>query len=159
MTLTDESAASIDLTQKPLEIKKILMAIDKSGYKEKVLSYSIALAKALQAELTAIHVIETTTTPPGLEDFEKEYESDLTKKSQDLLDEAGMLAKKSGLQIQKKLIKASSVPESIINYAKKEDMDFIVIGTMGMTGLEKYLMGSVASKIVTHAHCTVVAVR
>jgi nucleotide-binding universal stress UspA family protein len=157
MSLSDESA-SIDITQKPLKIKKILMAIDKSGYKEKITSYSITLAKALQAELTAIHVIETSS-PPGLRDFEKEYESDLTRESQNLLDQAEILAKKSGLQIQKKLIKASSVPESIINYAENEDVDFIVIGTMGMTGIEKILMGSVANKIVTHAHCTVVAVR
>jgi nucleotide-binding universal stress UspA family protein len=158
MSQIDE-ASSVDVTQKPLEIRRILMAVDKSGYKEKVISYSIILAKALHAELTAMHVIETSTTPPGLRDFEKQYESDLEKKSQNLLDEVEILTKKSGLKIQKKLAKSSSVSESIINYAKKEDMDFIVIGTMGMTGLEKFLMGSVANKVITHAHCTVVAVR
>jgi nucleotide-binding universal stress UspA family protein len=158
MSQIDE-ASSVDVTQKPLEIRRILMAVDKSGYKEKVISYSIILAKALHAELTAMHVIETSTTPPGLRDFEKQYESDLEKKSQKLLDEVEILTKKSGLKIQKKLAKSSSVSESIINYAKKEDMDFIVIGTMGMTGLEKFLMGSVANKVITHAHCTVVAVR
>ena len=39
-------------------VKKILMAIDRSGYKEKITSFTISLAKALEAEVTAVHVID-----------------------------------------------------------------------------------------------------
>ena len=54
---------------------------------------------------------------------------------------------------------ASSAAEGILNYAKEADADLIIIGTKGMTGIEKFLMGSVASKVISHAHCPVLAVR
>ncbi len=38
-------------------------------------------------------------------------------------------------------------------------MDLIVIGTKGMTGIEKFLMGSVANDVITYAHCPVLAIR
>lgn len=45
------------MSQKNVVIKKILLAIDKSGYKDKATAYAITLAKSLDAELTVIHVI------------------------------------------------------------------------------------------------------
>ena len=47
--------------QKPIAVKKILVAIDKSGYKEKAVAYAITLAKALGAEVTAVHVIDKSS--------------------------------------------------------------------------------------------------
>jgi nucleotide-binding universal stress UspA family protein len=38
-------------------------------------------------------------------------------------------------------------------------MDLIIIGTKGMTGIEKFLIGNVANKVTSHAHCSVLAVR
>ena len=54
---------------------------------------------------------------------------------------------------------SSSIPEEIIDYAKKNNVDLIVVGTMGMTGVAKFLLGSVASNVVAHAQCPVLAVR
>jgi nucleotide-binding universal stress UspA family protein len=49
-----------------------------------------------------------------------------------------------------------SVPKGIIDYARKSGVDVIVIGTKGLTGVEKFLMGSA---VIDHAHCPVVAIR
>jgi nucleotide-binding universal stress UspA family protein len=54
---------------------------------------------------------------------------------------------------------APSVAEGIINYASTRGMDLIMIGTEGMTGMQKLLMGSVADKVTNHAHCSVLVVR
>jgi nucleotide-binding universal stress UspA family protein len=43
------------------KVKKILMAIDRSGNKEKIITYTITLAKALGAEVTAFHVIDRSS--------------------------------------------------------------------------------------------------
>ena len=52
-----------------------------------------------------------------------------------------------------------SVIGSIIDYATSRDVDLIVIGTRGRTGLRRFLMGSVANGVVQHTHCPVLLVR
>jgi nucleotide-binding universal stress UspA family protein len=82
------------------------------------------------------------------------------KESAKLLDEAKDLAQGKGVEMKTDLItNASSAAEGILNYAKEADADLIIIGTKGMTGIEKFLMGSVASKVISYAHCPVLAVR
>ena len=52
-----------------------------------------------------------------------------------------------------------STIESIIDYATSKEVDLIVNGTKGRTGLKRFLMGSVANGIVQHDHCPVLLVR
>jgi nucleotide-binding universal stress UspA family protein len=54
---------------------------------------------------------------------------------------------------------AKSIIESIIEYATQKNIDLIVIGTRGRTGLKRFIMGSVANGVVQHAHCAVLLVR
>jgi nucleotide-binding universal stress UspA family protein len=48
---------------------------------------------------------------------------------------------------------------AIVNYAEKEKVDLITIGTRGRTGITRMLLGSVASAVVTYAHCPVMVVK
>jgi len=57
------------------------------------------------------------------------------------------------------IIGAKSVAKGIIDYARESGVDVIVIGTKGLTGVEKFLLGSVASAVIDHVHCPVVAIR
>jgi nucleotide-binding universal stress UspA family protein len=62
--------------------------------------------------------------------------------------------------IKKEVIEESdTVEKAIIDYAKKNNMDVIVIGTKGMSGVEEYFFGSVANAVIHHAHCPVFAIR
>jgi len=88
------------------------------------------------------------------------YEEKLRKHAEDLLGEVGAFAKKEGVNIDTEVImNASSAAEGIINYASRKNVDLVVIGTKGVTGAKKFLMGSVTSKVSSHAHCSVLAVR
>jgi nucleotide-binding universal stress UspA family protein len=70
------------------------------------------------------------------------------------------LAKKEGLNIKKEGLEESDiVGKTIIDYAKKNNIDVIVIGTKGMTAVQEYFFGSVANKVIHHAHCPVFAIR
>lgn len=92
--------------------------------------------------------------------YEDAYENVLKKQAEKLLGEAELVGKKEGVKIDKEiLMHSSSIPEEIIDYAKKNNVDLIVVGTMGMTGVAKFLLGSVASNVVAHAQCPVLAVR
>jgi len=51
------------------------------------------------------------------------------------------------------------VVETIINHAAKEDVDLIIVGTRGLGGFKKMLIGSVSSGVISHANCPVLVVR
>jgi nucleotide-binding universal stress UspA family protein len=53
----------------------------------------------------------------------------------------------------------SRVENAIVNYAETENVDLIVMGTRGRSGLKRSLLGSVASGVLTYAHCPVMVVR
>jgi nucleotide-binding universal stress UspA family protein len=47
----------------------------------------------------------------------------------------------------------------LVEYAEKENIDLVVIGTRGISGFKRLLIGSIASGVVKYAHCTVMVVR
>jgi nucleotide-binding universal stress UspA family protein len=54
---------------------------------------------------------------------------------------------------------SSSVVAAIVDYSEKNNIDMVVIGTKGHSRIRKLLLGSVASGVVTHAHCPVLVVK
>jgi nucleotide-binding universal stress UspA family protein len=143
-------------------VKKILAPIDRSKYKEKIIAYAVSLGKAWGAEITAIHVIDPGRGAPGgrVKEKELEREEEAKRPAEDLLDEADLQAKKEGIKIKKEVIEESdTVEKAIIDYAKKNNIDVIVIGTTGMSAVEEIFLGSVANKVIHHAHCPVFAIR
>jgi nucleotide-binding universal stress UspA family protein len=53
----------------------------------------------------------------------------------------------------------TSTVKEIVEYAEKNKMDLIVIGSRGLSGFKKMLLGSVASGVVTYSHCPVLVVK
>ena len=145
------------------------MAIDRSGYKERIINFTISLAKPLGAEIIAIHVIDKSTIVPatdaygnyiGGDQIQATEEEELRKQADEILSEAELLGDKEKVKVDKAIIVApSSSAAAIIDYAKKNNVDLIVVGTKGMTGLKHFLLGSVANNIISHAHCPVLAVK
>jgi nucleotide-binding universal stress UspA family protein len=144
-------------------VKKILTPIDRSGYKEKILAYAVSLGKAWGAELTVIHVIDPGRGVPGgrVKEKEREREEEAKRQAEVLvLNTIDPLIRKEGINIKKEVIEESdTVEKSIIDYAKKNNIDVIVIGTKGMSAIEEYFFGSVANAVIHHAHCPVFAIR
>jgi nucleotide-binding universal stress UspA family protein len=144
-------------------VKKILTPIDRSGYKEKILAYAISLGKAWGAELTVIHVIDPGRGVPGgrVKEKEREREEEAKREAEVLvLNTIDPLIRKQGINVKKEVIEESdTVEKAIIDYAKKNNIDVIVIGTKGMTAVEEYFFGSVANAVIHHAHCPVFAIR
>ena len=57
------------------------------------------------------------------------------------------------------ILTPASIVGAIIDYAEHEKVDLIVIGTRGRSGFKKMLLGSIASGVVTYAHCPVMVVK
>jgi len=160
-------AEKVSIDQVPTTIKTILIAVDKSGYKEKIISYAITLAKSLGAEIIAIHVIDKSSLGAAgdLLGYYRGgnigvYEMEMRKKGEILLAEVEATVRKNGnINVTGAVLVDSSVANAIINYAENKKVDLILIGARGMAGIEKFILGGVASKVISHAQCPVLAIR
>ena len=88
--------------------------------------------------------------------------TDIVKnKAESWFDSVRNMAKDEGIpEIQTEIFfDAKSIIESIIEYATQKNIDLVVIGTRGRTGLKRFFMGSVANGVIQHAHCSVLVVR
>ena len=68
-------------------------------------------------------------------------------------------ANEKNIQIKTEIISSTNIAGCIVEYAKESYIDLIVIGTRGRSGFKKLLLGSVASHVVTYAHCPVLVVK
>jgi len=88
------------------------------------------------------------------------YYEEGTKDAKRAVDEGLKLAEAAGVSCRGEVIEASgSTVETIVDFAVREKADLIVMGTRGLGGLKKMVLGSVSSGVVSHAPCSVLIVR
>jgi nucleotide-binding universal stress UspA family protein len=137
---------------------KALICIDGSKHSDKVVKDSSYMTGKLQGhKLTLVNVVDHPDVSP-----ENPYAvgvADLKIKSQKILDRAKKVFEKFGQKCETKILVSTNVADEIVNFAEDEDFDYIVVGTRGLSGLKRILLGSVADKIIRHAHCPVVVIR
>jgi nucleotide-binding universal stress UspA family protein len=75
------------------------------------------------------------------------------------LNKVKLNANEKNIQIKTEIISSINIAGGIVDYAEENNIDLIVIGTRGRSGFKKLLLGSVASHVVTYAHCPVMAVK
>ena len=83
----------------------------------------------------------------------------MRKRSEELLTEVQQVIEKQGIKTSIEVIGHKSVAQGIIDYARESGVDVIVIGTKGLTGVGKFVMGGIASSVINNAHCPVFAIR
>ena len=154
--------------------KKILVAQDGSESSQRASQAALELAEKLKADLVVLHAISpptsyyhsTIASPTGMSlPAPSQHEIDAyyayaRKVALGIVGETESKAKKQGIHVKTEIPEAvSSIVETIVNHASKENVDLIVVGTRGLGGFKKLLLGSVSSGIVSHAHCPVLIVR
>jgi nucleotide-binding universal stress UspA family protein len=139
--------------------KKILIATDGSEYTKKAVDYGIDLAKNTEARLYAIYVIDTAAfaSIPMDAAWESMYEL-LKQEGDEATKYVADKASEDGLDIERLTIEGHPA-EEIIKYAEKNSVDLIVMGTLGKSGLDRFLLGSVAEKVVRTSKIAVLVVR
>ena len=140
-------------------VTRILLPTDFSELSSHATKYACALAEQFAAELHVLHVYEKFTLP----------ESSLGVDWTLVLAEAKQAAERQMAEVlgglwraDRPVVKAfvEGTPfVEIIRYAKEHDIDLIVLGTHGRSGIAHMLIGSVAEKVVRKAPCPVLTVR
>ena len=147
-------------------LTRVLVAVDGSEYSKRAAKIAVTLCKAVNAELIALHAIPVprysfTAEAGGMYPFPlDQYFTSARKEGQELVDEAVALAKNNGVQATGLVASPTySIVEAIVQAAISHDIDLIVLGSRGLSGFKKLLMGSVSSAVVNHAHCSVLVAR
>lgn len=136
---------------------KILIPTDGSEYTKEAINKGLELAKVLDAEVTALYVVDQTSfiNFPMDSTIVSVY-SLLEKEGKDAVEFVKSEGARLGLNVNVK-IEEGSPPRKILEASKQ--FDLIVMGTLGRTGVSKLLLGSVAEKVVRFAECPVLVVR
>lgn len=137
---------------------KILATLDISDEAKTVLEKSVELAKQQGAELTLYSVAENFRVYGDYLESVNVGEK-LLAAAEKALKQAQAEAKSLGVEAKIAFESAQSPADSIIEYATANGIDLIIMGHRSKTGLDRFLVGSVASKVVSHAPCSVMVVR
>jgi len=155
------------LKRKSDEPHKILIAIDGSESSLRAADFAIQLAaKEDSARVIVLNIFGISTAKQvassiilaptfGLKEYER-YKREAKK----WLDKIGKKFEEKGIQTIVEIV-GGPVPaaSSIVNYAENQNVDLIVVGTRGKSGIKKLLLGSVASSVVSHASSNVLVVK
>jgi len=144
-----------------IEIQRVLFTTDFSDYSRYALPYAITMVQKFDATLHALYVVEPPNTPAdfawdqiGYDDLEQAHIDHARQSLEKLV--ISEVPEEIDTEIAVHL--GRSVRE-ILNYAREEDIDMIVMSTHGRSGLEHILFGSTAEKVVRQSPCPVLTIR
>lgn len=142
-----------------MKLKSIMCPTDYSSFSEAALGYASLLASESGARLYIVHVDEEFPTyVPGYGGYGISVEptDQQEKEARAMLER--VVPTIPDVQYEHRFLIGAPERE-ILTFAKKENVDLIVLGSHGRTGLARVLMGSVAEGIVRHATCPVLTVK
>ncbi len=137
--------------------KKILVPTDGSEFAKKAQRHALFLAKVSGAEIVAVSVTENNfVNGLPLDDEIYQLNQVLNERSEENLKEFDKL-NEDDIKITH-VIRESSPARVILEVANEEQVDLIVMGSSGKSGFDRFIMGSVADKVVNSAKCAVLVV-
>ncbi len=145
-----------------IDLHRILIPTDFSKHSENALTYALAFAEKFGAELYLLHVVQdlalfipdaVTVAPPIAPPVEQ-----LTAAVREALNNVVREHRLEQSPVHVEVREGAPFYE-IIRFAKEKDIDLIVMGTHGHSGLAHVLLGSVSEKVVRKAPCPVLTVR
>ena len=143
-------------------IRRVLHPTDFSRASAAAFNRAVETAKSNRAELLLVNVITPTIPPIGdgyiSPKVYAEMEASARAYARAQLDAQLAKAKRAGARV-KGLILEGLPHERIVQAARRKRADLLVMGTHGRTGLAKFFLGSVASRVLAIAPCPVLTVR
>lgn len=142
------------------EFKRILVPTDYSELSLAAMDYALSFSKMFGAQLFLLHTLDTIpvlalhavdlTTETVIYETEKNAKSDLHE---------FVLSKVGEIHNLVEVVRKGVAEHEIVQYAKEENIDLIIMATHGRSGLAHVLMGSVAEKVIQHSPVPVLAVK
>jgi nucleotide-binding universal stress UspA family protein len=151
LVTTRESSPKIDRVN-GRNFKRILVAVDGSENSTRATVAAVPIAEKYGAEILVLNVI--------LGRAYDQFKTVAEKKAREIVDREVELARSRGVKARWEVLpSAESIVGQIVDYADREKADLIVMGSRGLGGFKRMVIGSVSCGVVTHARCPVLVVR
>lgn len=144
--------------------KKIMIATDGSDCSRLAVDKGIELAQLSGGTVYAVYVVSTAYFPMdgdyfvGINPYWESIQEAWRTQGQQAVNYVKDLGEMKGVSVESALLEGYPSDE-LIRYAEKEEMDIVIMGTLGRTGLDRLLLGSVAGNVVRHSKVPVMVVR
>lgn len=137
----------------------LIVAFDGSDLSVKALQHAVKLAQAFASRLTVIHVFATPMLNSGdmLITAPPEWAQEYTDHAYRVLDAAKEHVPE-GVSASYRTMEGYAA-HVLLDYAKENDADLIVMGSRGLSGIREFVLGSVSHNVVQHAHIPVLVVK
>jgi nucleotide-binding universal stress UspA family protein len=143
-------------------VSRVLVGIDGSIHSFRAAEYALNISKKFRAKLFAITVTYNPANSRLSQQEAIEVEAGLSEmdRARTWFESFTQKARQNKIELRTELISSQRpVDYVILEYAEKEGIDLIVVGTRGTAGLSKIVLGSVASGIVTYSIPPVLVVK
>jgi nucleotide-binding universal stress UspA family protein len=141
--------------------RKIMIATDGSELVKRAVDLAIEIAKLSEAKLYVVHVVELggdLLIPSRDEEWKRTIEEHLTIEGKKATAYVENIGRAANVKVEPVILEGKPANE-IIDFAEKSDIDLIVMGTHGKTGLQRFFIGSVSENVVRHSKRAVLVVR
>jgi nucleotide-binding universal stress UspA family protein len=135
---------------------KILLATDGSEHARRAARAAVELARKTGSEL---HVVHVGPAIPSVFAYTELDPARIEEEARKKLAEEVRSIEESGGAVAEGHVLLGTPAESIVSLAEEIGAGLIVVGSRGLGGLRRALMGSVSESVVRHAHCPVMVVR
>lgn len=136
-----------------VNIRSILIATDGSDNVKNAVNWGVGLAKASGAKVTALYAVPPVGVGVAMrgEMWAKALEGHLKEEGDKATAYVVDIGNKEGVEVECVIIDGKPPANGIVDFAAENNIDLIVMGTLGLTGLTHILLGSVAENVVRHA--------
>jgi nucleotide-binding universal stress UspA family protein len=148
---------------KTFDIKKILVPTDFSQTASNALRQAIRIAKVNKSKIKLLHIItplysesKQSSTKSSDDNF---YINKVKKAEEELKKIVNEVEKSSDINIEYIIKLEVVIDEAICNMVKKEEVDLVIMGTYGTSGIKEFFVGSNVYKVVHHSTCPVLTIQ
>jgi nucleotide-binding universal stress UspA family protein len=149
-----------------VNFKKIMIATDGSDFSRLAAEKGIELARLSGGTVYAVCVVSTTSlsmygdylSSTGMIPYWELIYEELKYQAQQAVGYVKSLGEMKGINVETVLLEGQPADE-LIRYAEENGMGIIVMGTLGRTGIERFLLGSISGSVVRHSKVPVMVIR
>ena len=142
---------------------KLMIGVDDSPCSQAALDFVGALAWPADTTVTIVSSVVLPASAylvasvPANMQFES-WLDELAKFHRDVVERDERKLRRAGMQVESRVLQGDA-RETLVEEARKDGVDLVVVGSHGRTGLKKLVLGSVASHVVANAPCSVLVVK
>lgn len=137
--------------------KKILLATDGSEHSKRAAENAIQIAKTNpNSKIDVVYVVDPDKVKSDV--LKNWNTADIADKRKERMKDVEKMAKEAGVNYELKVLHGLPGP-TIVDYANKNQIDIVIIGSRGLNTLQEFVLGSVSHKVAKRANCPVLIVK